>query len=175
MPRFQIGGTKRNTLSAFEAKALEQGGDSGYSKAGRGYLSKIVKSVQDALKDVPDDANLTVVGNVDTTGSRLTIQLEIYANHPDLESVGERYGEPNVGEGARPSAEPEKLADTGENKVASAKTTPSTVTSGAPATEGPEGSASIAARGTEGGFEGATSPPSAAADSGIGRFTGADK
>lgn len=180
MPRFQIAGTKRNTLPAFEAKALEQGGDQGYGKAGRGYLSQVNKVVQEALKDLPDDANLSIAGDVNTTGGRLSIQLEIYANHPDIDAVGVRYSEPEVHQPAGVGARANETV--GEDDGETIKSNPSpdradgdtgvrttadrTTVSGAPASEGPGGTAPSLTTDTSKSVGGASS------DAGIGRFTG---
>lgn len=181
MPRFQIAGTKRNTLPAFEAKALEQGGDTGYGKAGRGYLSKVTKAVSEALKEIPDDANLTIAGDISTAGQRLSIQLEIYANHPEIEVVGERYGEPEVSQPAGVGARMNETAgeDTAEVVASNPspdkgtdvrRTAPDTpVVSGAPASEGPGGTAPSLVTDTSKSVDGATSEPTGR---GIGEFTG---
>lgn len=169
MPRFQISGQKRNSLRQFEARALEQGGDNGYNAAGRNYLTKFAKSVQEALKDVSDDANLTIAGSVDQSGPSLDIVIEIHANHPSLAAVPDAslYTEPTAVHNPDGSRGVHPNADTRDQELVNASkkqagqgvgrsTSETQQVSGAPASPTDGG---FPARGTESGFSGAHPQP----------------
>lgn len=173
MPRFQIAGQKRNTLPQFESKVVQQGGDNGYDEASRGVVKGLAEKVKDVLKGVPDDANLSIAGSIERSGTALDVVLEIHANHPSMgNDLAQFYKEPDGvhnpdgSRGIHENAdkrdeekveESKRLAERG----ATARTpTETPVVSGAPASPASGG---FPARGTENGFEGASSPPGAAA------------